>query len=151
MNPKKIKTLFIVRGLPWLGSGKTTAAETLAWNLDHANGPVCNYKVHSADDYFYEQGENKGVYEFSREKLGKAHAQCKFRVTADMKKGLTKVFVANTFTTEKELNPYFELAKEYNYRVISLIVENRHGNSSIHNVPEESMHAMEKRFTVKLR
>jgi len=59
--------------------------------------------------------------------------------------------VANTFTTDKEIKPYKELAERYGYMLMSIIVENRHGNKSIHGVPEETMEAMEKRFTVKLR
>jgi hypothetical protein len=146
---KKIKTLFIFRGLP--GNGKTTAAEMMAWQMEHVHGPVRDYKVRSADDYFYENGPNPGVYEFDPAKIGNAHGQCKFKVEADMKKNFTKVFVANTFTTEKELKPYLKMAEEYNYRVVSLIVENRHGNKSIHNVPEETMDKMENRFSIKLR
>jgi hypothetical protein len=145
---KKIKTLYIFRGMP--GAGKTTAAETLAYNMDHVHGPVRDYKVHSADDYFYENGPTKGTYEFDATKLGNAHAQCKNNVELDMIKANSKIFVANTFTTEKELNPYFELAEKYNYRVITLIVENRHGNDSIHGVSSEIMTKMKNRFTVKL-
>lgn len=119
--------------------------------MEHIHGPVRDYKVRSADDYFYENGPNPGEYDFDRDSLGKAHGQCKFKVESDMKKGNSKVFVANTFTTEKEIKPYVELAEKYGYRVTSLIVENRHGNKSVHNVPEEIMDAMANRFTVKLK
>jgi hypothetical protein len=59
--------------------------------------------------------------------------------------------VSNTLTTEKELKPYYELAEKYNYTVFSLIVENRHGGTNVHNVPEETLDKMEKRFSIKLR
>lgn len=49
------------------------------------------------------------------------------------------------------MNPYFEMAKEYGYTVFTLIVENRHGNENIHNVPENVLDKMEKRFDLKLR
>ena len=49
------------------------------------------------------------------------------------------VIVSNTSTTEKELKPYLALAEEYGYAVTSIIVENRHGGQSIHNVPQETI------------
>lgn len=136
---EKIKTLYLFRGVS--GAGKSTTAESLAgYN-----------KVNSADDYFYEHGTNKNKYEFNSNLLHIAHKQCKNRVEFRMSVSDSSVFVANTFTTEKELKPYFDLANKYDYRVISLIVENRHGNSSIHNVPKETLDKMETRFNIKLR
>ena len=108
------------------------------------------YEVRSADDYFYENGPNPGKYDFNGELLGKAHGQCKFRVESDMIKGNSKVFVANTFTTEKELKPYFELAELHGYRVTSLIVENRHNSPGLHDVPKEVIVKMVDRFSIKL-
>jgi len=35
--------------------------------------------------------------------------------------------IANTFTQQWELEPYYALANRYGIRVYSLIVENRHG------------------------
>lgn len=60
------------------------------------------------------------------------------------------VIVHNTFTTEKEIKPYQELAEKYSYTLISLIVENRHGNESIHDVPETTIGKMKNRFSIKL-
>lgn len=137
------KALFLLRGLP--GNGKTTVAEMLSIT---GNTP---YPVYSADDYFYENGPNPGKYDFNKEKLPEAHRQCQERTESAMKSGIDKIFVTNTFTTEKEIKPYKELAEKYGYMFISLIVENRHGNKSVHNVPEETMKAMEERFTIKLR
>jgi len=62
-----------------------------------------------------------------------------------------KIVVSNTFTTEKELEPYIELARLFDYRVVSLIVENRHGHESIHNVPVNIIDRMQERFKIKLR
>lgn len=61
-----------------------------------------------------------------------------------------EIVVANTFTQEWEMNPYIELAKKYGYKVISLVVENRHGNKNIHNVPDETIQKMVNRFEIKL-
>lgn len=138
------KTLFLLRGLP--GSGKTTAAEILS---EFSNSMP--YPVYSADDYFYENGPNPGKYDFDKSKLRDAHLLCQKRTEIALKSEVDKVFVANTFTTDKELEPYLKLASKYNYLVISLIVENRHGSKSVHNVPDETIEAMEKRFTIKLR
>ena len=68
----------------------------------------------------------------------------------DMIKNEPNIVVSNTFTTEKELQPYLELAMKYDYKVVSLIVENRHGSQSIHNVPEETLVKMKNRFSIKL-
>lgn len=138
------KALILLRGLP--GNGKTT----LATLLSETPG-VIPYPVYSADDYFYENGPNPDEYDFDRDKLGAAHSMCQGRTERALASGTEKVFVANTFTTDKEIKPYKELAEKYGYMFMSLIVENRHGNKSVHNVPDETMDAMEKRFTVKLR
>jgi hypothetical protein len=43
-----------------------------------------------------------------------------------------------------------KLAQKYDYKVVSLIVENRHGNKSVHDVPDETIEKMKKRFEVSL-
>jgi predicted kinase len=58
--------------------------------------------------------------------------------------------VSNTFTQEWEMQSYIDLAKKYGYQVTTLIVENRHGNSNVHNVPAETLDRMRQRFEVKL-
>ncbi|MNF53277.1 hypothetical protein D3C85_374710 [compost metagenome] len=136
-----MKMLYLIRGLP--GSGKSTFARELAERLD-----ACH---HEADDYFHMDGgvwcEN---YNFDASKLYSAHRACQKWTCDCMQDGCT-VVVSNTFTTEKELKPYLAFAEEYGYTVTSLIVENRHGNTSIHDVPEETLQKMQGRFSVKLR
>jgi hypothetical protein len=61
-----------------------------------------------------------------------------------------KIAVSNTFTQEWEMDAYYELAKQYGYRVFSLIVENRHGGVNEHGVPEDKLEIMKNRFEVKL-
>lgn len=128
--------LFVVRGIP--GAGKSTAAEYLAED---------KYPVISADDYFY---NSEGKYIFDHIKLGAAHSQCKSRVEAKMLESIPKIFVANTFTTESEINTYKKLAENHNYLLISMIIENRHGNASVHNVPDDTLTKMKDRFSIKL-
>lgn len=63
-----------------------------------------------------------------------------------MKLEREKIVVSNTFTTERELKPYYELAEKYDYNVVSLIVENRHGGKNTHNVPDETIEKMRNRL-----
>lgn len=91
-----------------------------------------------------------GEYKFDPTKLRKAHEWCKLRVEHAMEDGLDRVIVSNTFTQEWEMEAYYELAKQYDYRVFSIIVENRHGGVNEHGVPEDKLQAMKDRFEVKL-
>jgi predicted kinase len=136
-----MKALFLIRGCP--GAGKSTFALTI-W--DHV--VICE-----ADKFFYDK---EGNYNFDKDKLHLAHKWCYDRVETFMKDNIAneqfypEIVVSNTFTTEKELKPYFELAEKYGYKVFSLIVENRHGNKNQHNVPEETLLKMKERFSIKL-
>ena len=128
------KVLFIVRGLP--GSGKSTLAKMLC-----PQDSICE-----ADKFFYKAGQ----YQFDAKKLPQAHEWCKGQVEARMQMSEDRIVVSNTFTKEWEMAPYFELAQKFDYKVICLVVENRHGSQSIHNVPTESVDKMRTRFEVKL-
>lgn len=129
-----MKTLNILRGLP--GAGKSTLAKQLGG-------------IHlEADMYFIDPITQE--YKWDANRIKHAHEWC-LNLTQDYMVGNHDITVSNTFTTEKELEPYLKLAEKYGYKVICLIVENRHGNKNIHNVPEEILDIMEKRFTFKLR
>jgi predicted kinase len=127
------KVLYIVRGIP--GSGKSTLAKQLTAN------------VFEADYYFY---DNDGNYNFIPSKIKEAHKECQQFVGYAMESGIPKIAVSNTFTQEWEMEPYFELAKTYGYKTFSIVVENRHGNESIHGVPEDKLEQMKSRFEIKL-
>jgi hypothetical protein len=58
--------------------------------------------------------------------------------------------VSNTFTQEWEMENYYELAKQYDYQVFSLVVENRHGGINEHGVPADKLEQMKNRFEIKL-
>lgn len=130
------KALILLRGLP--GSGKSTLAELLAEKT---------YPVYSADDFFIDA---KGVYNFDRERLKEAHERCQMNTEESMRNGVSKIFVANTFTQEWEMGEYVLLASHYDYQIHFVIVENRHGNSNIHGAPDEAVERMRNRFRVKL-
>lgn len=126
--------LILLRGLP--GSGKSTFAKLLK------SGNTIHFE---ADMYFDYYNNNQ----FDVTLLKKAHEWCQFNTKKYLNSGYN-VVVSNTFTQEWEMQPYFDMAKELGVEVTVLIVENRHGNSSVHNVPEETMNKMRKRFEVKL-
>ena len=133
--------LFLVRGLP--GSGKTSFA-THIWN---------EYSVCEADKFFYDK---EGNYNFDPTKLREAHAWCKNQVEIRMQdhqnnqQFYPEIAVSNTFTEFWEMEDYFILAEKYGYKVVSLIVENRHGSKNVHGVPEQKLQIMRDRFQIRL-
>jgi predicted kinase len=135
------KILTLVRGLP--GSGKSTFANWI-WN---------EYSICEADKFFTDK---EGNYNFDATKLSEAHKWCKEQVEIRMKDNQAnpqfypEIVVSNTFTQEWEMQSYIDLANQYGYTIFTIVVENRHGNSSVHNVPEETINKMKNRFEIKL-
>lgn len=144
-----MKILFLLRGVP--GSGKTTVANILS-----ENG---KYPVLSADMYFE---DSEGNYNWDASKIKDAHTWCKDEVENWCRRGKEtfvfnvlsspsfKIFVANTFTQEWEMEDYFKLAEKYGYMVVTLICENRHEGKNVHNVNDETLEKMRNRFQIKL-
>lgn len=129
-------TLYLIRGVP--GSGKSTIAYTMCFA-----GIVAN--VFEADQYFY----NNGEYEFDPTKISLAHRDCQQKTRNALFANFS-VAVSNTSTTEREVEIYAKIAEECGAKFVSIIVENRHGGTNIHNVPEEKVQQMRNRFSVKL-
>jgi len=132
--------LILLRGLP--GSGKSTLAKIIL-QLRSTDEP----EVLSADDFFEDK---EGDYNFDPTKLKEAHNYCQFRCSERMRQQKARIVVANTFTQEWEMDEYFKMAERYNYRVHTVIVENRHGNENVHGVPEDKLQQMKNRFQIKL-
>ena len=132
----KMKNLVLLRGVS--GSGKSTFAQLIAEGLD------CT--IHCTDDYFMLDG----VYTFNPADLGKNHQLCLDDVNTHMECRQENIVVANTFTQEWDMQPYIDLATQHSYRLFTVIVENRHGGESTHNVPCSVLEAQRERFEVKL-
>jgi predicted kinase len=131
------RSLILLRGLP--GAGKSTLAEVLS------EGGT--YPVLSIDSYF---SAKDGTYEFRYRENHLAYKKCEDDTAAAMSKGVPKIFVDNTFTLEWEMEPYFRLAGEFDYRVFVVTVENRHGGKNIHGIDEESLKKMAEKYKVVL-
>jgi predicted kinase len=137
-----MRTLIILRGLP--GSGKSSFANFI-WQSG---------VIFEADKFFYDADGN---YNWDANKIKEAHEWCQYEVEAAMVENETsngqyfpEIVVSNTSTTANEMEPYLVLARKYDYKVVSLIVENRHGSKSVHGVPDITMEKMRNRFEIKL-
>ena len=134
--------LILLRGVS--GSGKSTVAELFT-----------DAVLISTDDYFMIP-DTEGVlqYQFDANSLVVNHTKCQKAVedvmmeayaVKDMK---NTIVVHNTFTKDWEMDAYYTLAEIYGYMVHTLIVENRHGSGSTHEVPQSSIDAQRDRFEV---
>jgi dephospho-CoA kinase len=86
---EKVKTLFLLRGLP--GSGKTSAAKHLSDN---------KWPVLAADDFWYERMQDRRqTYQevFDMNDLHLAHKQCFNRTVEYLKDDTEKVFCNKYF------------------------------------------------------
>lgn len=124
-NTSDIMKLILVRGMP--GSGKSTLAKQLSGT--HLE----------ADMYFMKDGE----YQFDVNKLRDAHEWCQTETRLHLRQGFD-VVVSNTFTTIKELRPYFEIASEFDIVPNVIVAQGEFG--SVHAVPEETLARMRARF-----
>jgi predicted kinase len=133
-----MKILYLLRGLP--GSSKSTLAKQLGGTH------------FETDNYFLDDNKN---YKFDGSKLREAHQWCQDLVSDAMLLNHTTghndtIVVSNTFTKEWEMKPYIDMAKDWEYRVFSIIVENRHGGVNQHGVPDEKLQQMKDRFEISL-
>lgn len=130
-----MSTITLVRGVS--GSGKSSLVN---WVFDDRATHI------ETDMYFMKDGE----YEFDQSKLKVAHSWCQHKTEESMK-NKENIVVSNTFTTEWEMKPYLDLAEKYGYTVFTVIVENRHGNKDIHNVPDETRQKQAERLSKSIK
>lgn len=127
------KTLILIRGVS--GAGKSTLA---------AMFEGLNFVTVAADDYW---GPN---YDFDITKIHLAHHWCQLTVR-QLLEGGASVVVHNTATTEKDVAIYQEIAAQHGAGFTSIIVENRHGNDSVHGVPQEVREAQERKLRASIK
>lgn len=121
--------LILIRGLP--GSGKST----FTLKMHRPNDIILE-----ADLYFMDA---EGNYNFNREGLYAAHNWCQRATRMYLGIG-NRVLVANTFTTVKELKPYFEIAKEFG--IVPTVIHCQNQFQNIHDVPTETLVKMKERW-----
>jgi predicted kinase len=131
-------SLILLRGLP--GSGKSTLA-----NLLSENG---KYPMYSVDDYFTDAQTQEYHFDFKNNHL--AYKQCEENTKEAILKKIEKIFVHNTFTMDWELEPYFKLAKQFNYSLYIITVEKYHQHKNLHDVSDEQLQKMAEKYKIKL-
>jgi len=132
------RNLILLRGVS--GAGKSTVAELFI-----------DAQIISTDDFFMVDGE----YQFDANSLIENHLKCTAKAEQSMHCAVVDnakhtLIIHNTFTKDWEMQPYLVLADKYKYMVHTLIVENRHGSESIHDVPKTAVDAQRERFEVIL-
>lgn len=139
------KELFLIRGVQ--GAGKSSVAKRLSSNICE----IDQFWYHRKKaDGTVERNVEGGEYIFDPSLVHLASQFCLDRCEMFMRNRRERVVVANTFSTTKELKPYYELAEKYDYMTFSIIVENRHGGTNVHDVSEDIVNRLKRRFEVKL-
>jgi hypothetical protein len=103
--------------------------------------------VLSADMFFEDES---GEYNWVEDKLRHAHEWCFEKTGSAMMSDTPRIFVANVFDRDSDVETYRCLAKKHGYEFMSIIMENRNHNHSVHNVTIESISRMKSSFSVKL-
>lgn len=132
------KKFIIIRGVS--GSGKSTIAKSLINSIENHNMRT----VWAEADHFFTDFIT-GEYNFDPRFLNQAHRTCMQKIENGLEDDLVGlVIVSNTFTTKKELKPYFELAQKYEIKPQVITVQANFGD--VHNVPPEVVQKMKERF-----
>jgi predicted kinase len=127
------KNLIILRGLP--GSGKSTFAEVIG-------GTIC-----CADDFMVDKDGN---YFFDNKKLKYCHQKCFEKAKKAIEENKWNVVIANTNIQQWEWKKYESIAKENDYKIFHIIVENRHGSENVHGCPKDKVESKKEIFDICL-
>jgi len=112
------------------GAGKSTFSKLLC---DNQLGWVSV----EADSFFY---DSQGNYNFDASKLGLAHKSCQDQFLRYLKEPSVKtIIVANTNTKPADYKFYEDAANKLGCRIFHIIIQNRHGNENVHNVPFQTL------------
>ena len=131
------KYLFLITGAA--GAGKSTLAQKIQ---DNANGliePIS--EICEADEFWYILG--KGKYAFNPKLLWKAHKWCQDNAKEVMEEG-ANLIVSNTNIKPSDRRPYFDMAREYGYKVVFIHLTTQFQNQ--HGVPEKSVEHMRNNY-----
>ncbi len=124
--------LILIRGLP--GSGKSTIAQHLT-----------QYVID--DDDFYTKDD--GTYNFTCDMIEPCHAwmlsYCEYLMSTG-----GDISITSPLISEVRINRFMDLANKYSYEFHSIIKENRHIGTSIHNVPDDQLNEMKRKFDIRL-
>ena len=135
----KTVDLILVRGVP--GAGKTTFMH------DYFDDAGTGW--FSADDFMVDEN---GDYDYDPKRVAECHKMCQDAVLemytgnedGDYTDGHWTIVVANTFCSEWEMEAYIKMHEQYGNggKIYTIIVENRHGSKSIHDVPDDKIEMM---------
>lgn len=136
-------TLYLIRGLP--GSGKSTLADKIVG--EHATDEILRgpaIKV-EADQFFVSSNGHKETYNFDRRFLGAAHDEAYGRTMRYLRE-CKSVAVANTFSTQREVDRYVQGVERCGLKVDVVIVKCTGRFNSLHNVPRRAIDKMRARW-----
>lgn len=132
-------TFYIVRGCS--GSGKTSFAKTLHEALFNSYWCETDKLLYDAD----------GTYHWTRDRVCWAHHETARMLEAAFEFGYQNIILSDTSAKAKFFKGYLELAQKHGYRIVSLVVENRHGNESLHGVDPYTLELQRQRVLGSLK
>lgn len=107
----KDKILYLMQGIS--ASGKSFITDCIREYCSRYHGPSA---IFSTDSLWY---DSDGIYQFDPKRLGEMHKKNQERVRNAMscERPIHHIIVDNTNTTQREAQPYLDLAKEFGYTV----------------------------------
>lgn len=136
-----MKLAIINRGV--VATGKSSFVKEITEKLSQNS---YNFEVCSTDDFFMENGE----YNFDFTKLQEYHLKNQDKFFNALKNKIDVVICDNTNLEPWESKPYYNMAKEFDYKVLILDFIPREKeeilSTQIHNVPNEVIEEMMKKY-----